>query len=332
MLTFRETHQISYGMDYGEVKIKSGEEWPYLYPIWIEESQYTSTSKAFIFHIYDRWTISKAFTLDAGLFLTYYSARADYHSQDTLFGPFDTTFYNENKFNINPRVGIALDLWKKATFRLAYQRRSTTAFLGELAPVGTSGLTPPTFDIAFNAAQDLQGSIEYELTEKTFLKGLLGYERLSDLVTTGGDKRAQLWYGRVSINQILSRFFSFSLRYHYNDSMYLDHSGRKLRGIPQNSGDARLVFVHPSEIYLWLRESYIGERYADTDNTIKLKGYFLTDFYAQKEMMKKRILLSFSVQNIFNTKYETISHPYWWHFGALPGKGTTISLRIEYRL
>ena len=41
--------------------------------------------------------------------------------------------------------------------------RATPGFAGELAPVDTSGLIPPTFDIAFNRADDVEGSIEYEL-------------------------------------------------------------------------------------------------------------------------------------------------------------------------
>ena len=81
-----------------------------------------------------------------------------------------------------------------------------------------------------------------------------------------------------------------------------------------------------------LRESYIGERFADSGNDIRLKGYFLTDFYVQKEFLKKRVFLSFEVDNIFNRKYETIDYPYSWFSGALPGRGTTVMCRIEYRL
>jgi len=331
MLTLRTDHQFSYGMDYNFVKLNLSEKWPYISSIWAERIKSSLIRRSLIFHIYDRWTIIPKITLDAGLFFSYYSPEEEFHFRDNILGPFDSKI-DENKFNLNPRVGLTIALGNKGVFRIAYQRRSTTGFLGELAPVGASGLIPPTFDIFFNAAQDLQGSIEYELTKKTFIKALLGYERLSDLTTTSGDKRAQLWYSRIAINQILGRHFSLSARYHYNDSKFLDGSGRELYGIPRNSGDARLVFVHPRQIYLWLREAYIGERFADSANTIKLKGYFSTDFFVQKEILKKKVLLSFAINNIFNAKYETLNHPYWWYSGALPAKGTTFSFRIEYRL
>ena len=162
------------------------------------------------------------------------------------------------------------------------------------------------------------------------MRALGGYEKLSNLLTDGST--SQLWYGRVALNQILGRNFSFSLRYHYNDSTVLGGSGRELYGIPTHSGEARLTFVHPKEIYMTLRESYIGERFADSENKIKLKGYFLTDFYVQKEFLKKRVFVSFEVDNIFNERYETIDYPYSWFSGALPGRGTTVMLRIEYRL
>ena len=138
-----------------------------------EGIQQSHISRYLIYHIYDRWTIvSPGITLDTGLFLSYYSTKADYHSQDTRFGSFDSKIYDENTFNLNPRVGISANLGNNGVFRIAYQRRSTTGFLGELAPVGVSGLIPPTFDMDFNAAQDLQGSVECELTKKTFIKGL----------------------------------------------------------------------------------------------------------------------------------------------------------------
>jgi len=325
MFTPFEDHQVSYGIDYNFEKLHYDEEWT-------ERIQESYRTRSFIFHIYDRWAITPKITLDAGLFFSYYSPEGEYHSQDTLSVSIDEILFNENKFNLNPRVGLAIDLGKKGIFRLAYQSRSTTGFLGELSPVGTSGLIPPSFDIDFNEAHDLQGSIEYELTKKTFIKTLIGYERLSDLTTTGSDKKAQLWYSRIAINRILNNRLSFSARYHYNDSMYLDGSGRKLQGIPQNSGDARLVFIHPEQIYLWIRESYIGDRFADHANAIKLKGYLVTDFYVRKESLKKQLSLSFAIHNIFNAKYKTLSHPYYWFDGALPARGTTFSLRIEYRL
>ena len=93
-----------------------------------------------------------------------------------------------------------------------------------------------------------------------------------------------------------------------------------------------MTFIHPREIYMTLRESYIGERFADSANKMKLKGYFLTDFYVQKEFLKKRVFVSFEVDNIFNETYKTIDYPYSWFSGALPGRGTTVMLRLEYRL
>ncbi|NWF51812.1 MAG: tetratricopeptide repeat protein [Nitrospirae bacterium] len=332
MFTLLDYHQISYGIDYNFEKVNFGEEWTYLYPRWVERIHQTHISRYFIFHIYDRWSVTSKIILDTGLYLSYYSTKADYKSDDTLVGSFNSRIYDDNTFDLNPRIGITVNIGDNGIFRFAYQKRSTTGFLGELAPVGVSGLIPPTFDMDFSSAEDIQWSLEYELTKKMFIKTLIGYSKLSDIVAPYHNKKAQLWYSRIALNQILNRYFSFSARYHYNDSMYLDGSKRKLFGVPLNSGDVRLVFIHPKEIYLSIRESYIGERYADSDNTIKLRGYFTTDFYAQKELLKKRIFLSLAINNIFNTKYETLSHPYYWYEGALPAKGTTFSFRIGYRL
>ncbi len=331
MLTIFDNHQVSYGIDYNCLILRSEDNWPLYPPDWLQKSQYIITRRSGIFHIYDRWSINKHIAMDIGLFLAYYSPEISSEVDDTWLGS-SRAEIDKNDFNVNPKIGFVFDLGGRGALRAAYQRRSTPGFNGELAPIGASGLISPTFDIFFNEAEDVQGSFEYELTENTFIKASFGYERLSDLTTIGGDERAQLWYARFSINQILSQYFSFSSRYHYNDSRYLDGSGRKLYGIPRHSGDARLVFVHPLQIYLWLRESYTGERYSDSKNTNKLSDYFLTDFYAQKEFFKKKLLLSLAVTNIFNKKYETINDPYYWYDGGLTAKGTTIYLRLEYRI
>ena len=327
MLTLREDHQLSYGTDYHQMEFDSRENWPYTPPAWVEWNHQSANEKSLLFYAYDRWTALPKITLDGGLFLSYYRTKDSYYYNDTVYGSGES-LTDRSTWNLNPRLGVSADLGKKGIFRAAYQRRSTPGFLGELSPVGCAGLIPPTFDIQFSEAEDVQGSVEYELTKTTFLKGLLGYETLSDLETR---ENAQLWYSRVALNQILGRNFSFSVRYNYNNSKILDGSGREIYGIPQNSGDARLVFVHPSQLSLSLRESYVGSQYADRDNTIKLKGYFLTGVTAEKEFLKKRVFLSLSISNLFDKKYETLDHPYWWYGQGLPARGRTFYLRGEYR-
>jgi tetratricopeptide (TPR) repeat protein len=331
MFTLLEDHQASYGMDYNQVDSTHLQHWPYLLPAWDETDRSSFMQRSLTFHIYDRWVLQPKITLDAGLFLSYFSTDADFGWKGISAGIPSFSYrelYDREATHLNPRLGVAIDLGQRGTFRVAYQRRSTTGFLGELAPVGAAGLIPPTFDISFSNAEDVQGSVEYELTKKTFLKGLIGYESLHDLAAHSD---AQLWYGRVAINQILGRYFSLSVRYHYNASKSLDGPDRKLPGIPRDSGDARLVFIHPSQISLSLRQSYMGERFADYTNRIKLKGFYLTDFSARKEFLKKRFLLAFAVGNLFNKRFETISHPYWWSDRPLPGRGRTFSLRGEFR-
>ena len=334
MITLFNSHQISYGLDYSEVKYQSHDRWPLLFDpdsdfALIESTAFHSTARSTIFHVYDRWSLTGNLTVDAGLFFTHYSPGTRSSFEDTTLGKLKA-FNSEDSYLINPRIGLTYNLGEKGAVRIAYQKRSATAFLGELAPVGTSGLVPPTFDIAFSKATDFEASLEYELGKNTFIRTLAGYEKLGNLMAE--HYTAQLWYGRVALNQILNKNLAFSIRYHYNESTVLGENDRDLYGIPKHSGDARLTFVHPKEIYLTLRESYIGERFADLENKIKLEGYFLTDFYVQKELQKKRVFVSFEVDNIFNEKYMTIDHPYTWFSRAVPARGTTVMLRIEYRL
>lgn len=330
LFALSEAHQASYGLDCNFLEWKVGEDWPYVYPEWIYRDQFSLERTSLNFYLFDRWTIKPGITFDAGLFLSYYRADVKLDSQDTLYGSYAIKV-DKNTLRLNPRIGLAIDLGQNGILRVGYQKRSIPGFNGELAPIGVSGLIPPTFDIAFNAAEDIQGSIEYELTRKTFVKFLLGYESLSDLTTLGDNKKAQLRYGRFAINQILGRHFSFSARYNYNGSRYLDGSGRQVYGIPRHSGDARLVFIHPSEVYLSLRESYVGEMFADDANRLKLKSYFTTDFYAQKELFQKRVFLSFSICNLFNKSYTAINRNSIWYSGPLPARGRTLYFRGEYR-
>lgn len=333
LLTLFENHQISYGIDYNSVEFKYGLDFPYAPhpPRGIQDYRESFERRTLTCYLYDRWTLTPWITVDGGLFLSNYNVGDKIFILDTSDGFYKTKIARDS-FNLNPRLGITLDLWKRGVLRMAYQRRSTPGFEGELAPVGTSGLIPPTFDIAFNRADDFEGSIEYELTRKTFLKALLGYEKLSDISTLSGNKRAQLLYSRAAINQILGKYLSVSMRYHYNESRYLDGSGRKLPGIPRNSGDARLVFVLPSQIKAGLVESYTGQMFADDMNQIKLKGYFRTDIYAQKEFFKKRAFVQVGINNLFNKDYKTLDHRSTWYNGfPLPARGRTFILRGEFR-
>ena len=70
-----------------------------------------------------------------------------------------------------------------------------------------------------------------------------------------------------------------------------------------------------------VRESYIGPMFADDANRIKLKGYVSTDIYAQKEFFKKRVFLSSTVSNLFNTSYKSnpsVTWGGWTRVGSPP--------------
>jgi|GEM_PF-6976436 len=331
VFTLLEDHQVSYGIDHSEVKLVSDEFWPILFPIWYETLKSAMYTRATNLHVYDRWSVTKDITIDAGLFFSHYKPYQYFGLEDVFLG-MPLSFGMEasaNKNRISPRIGVAINIGDRGVFRMAYQKRSTTGFLGEMAPVGAAGLVPPTFDIAFSEARDIQASIEYEIGKNTFIRVLGGHEKLSDVLQAGA---SQLWYARVGINQIIGKHLAASLRYHFNDSRVLDGSGHALYGIPQHSAEARLTYVHPSETYFTVRESYTGQRYADTDNTIRVKELFSTDLYLQKEFCKKKIMASVGVYNLFNRKYETADHPYYWYGGTLPGQGTTVAFRLEYRL
>ena len=336
LVTLYENHQFTQGIEANLSELTDNSDWVD-YPKELLQLSFPEKRRSLYYYVYDRWAAIPGITVDGGLFFTYYSAENSSSFTDNIRHRiyFGETKITRDTYTLNPRIGVAIDLWKKGTLRMAYQSRSNPAFSGVLAPVDTSGLIPPTFNIAFSRADDLEGSVEYELTRRTFLKGLLGYQKLSDLTTIGENGEAQLFYARLAINQILGQMFSFSARYHYNESRYLDGSGRQLPGIPKGSGDARLVFIYPSDIKMVLKESYVGARYADYANTIKLKGYFTTDIYAQKEFFQKRVFLSAAITDLFNKSYVTMSTPHEGIFvgggSPLPAKGRTYSIRGEYR-
>ena len=282
-------------------------------------------------HVYDRWSVAPGVTVDAGLFPSIYVTTVKLRTRGTFLGASESTIDRDTS-TLNPRVGVAVDVLKNMTIRAAYQKRSTPRFDGELAPVDTVGLIPPTFDIAFSHADDLEGSVELELTKDTFLHGLIGYQWLSDISTLGDNKKARLVYGRAALNRILGQYFSFSIRYHYNNSRYLDGSGRILPGVPRDSGDARFYFIHPCGIQLGVVESYNGKMFLDDSNKLHQGGYFKTDLFAQMELFQKHLFLSAAIQNVFDKPYLTLASPVI-HYGgiALPARGRTFSLRGEYR-
>ena len=141
MVTIMDDHQVSYGVDWSSVKLNMNDVWPLnSVPPRFTGSTFSSyTTRSTVFHIYDRWTVSRNITLDAGLFFTRYEPDFENTFGRDFQGLFLDSSKSKDSYLINPRVGATVNLSDKGAFRIAYQERSSTGFLGELAPVGTSG-------------------------------------------------------------------------------------------------------------------------------------------------------------------------------------------------
>lgn len=139
--------------------------------------------------------------------------------------------------------------------------------------------------------------------------------------TTGTNKKAVI--KRINIGGVdimgaeykmtakLRKNLNFVLVYNFNhskissfktDTAYTnDLTGKSLIEVPEHSGAAALIFTS-RYINLSITGHYIGSKWIDDDNSLKLKGYYLLDIKASKVFFNK-VGVVLTIQNLLNNRY-----------------------------
>lgn len=323
-----DTHQIAYGLEYtpSEVRTKSvytgitstGEAGfideffstvfnGYAFPDLKQSVSYSDTTekkKNFSAYLNDRWSLSQGSLFEGGIF----------------FESFRNGAYNYD--GLHPRLGVALRLGAKHILRLGFQKWLQTDTYGTLAPVATAGLVVDnSLAQAGSALKDYQARLESRFTDRLFTR--ISAERVELQNADFGKGYTQAL--STAVNSILTDSLGAFLRYRYAASKNTgnEYYGRALPLAPEHILAGGIVWVSPLHIKAVLSALYTGRRFDSVANEYKLRDYLTADMSAVWEPFKKKMLLSFNLKNIFDTKYETRQ--------GYPAAGRSAYLTLEYR-
>lgn len=254
----------------------------------------------------------------------------------------------------DPRLGLA---WRPSAgqwLRLAAQRELILPLSNTLAPVTLAGVVP-TDDYARLPAQIPSGASHYatgtsteDFTVRwdaewsnhlfTFFSGeqqkirgyIQGIPWTGDL---GGDVGSTIQLDSVRVRQLLAGVnlwirggVGVYARYAHNWSRILGsgaEAGKHVPLVPTNTLDLGVSYVHPSQVRFGAGVRYLGKRWADTGNNIRLDGTWLTDLSVNWQPMQRHWSLTAAVVDAFNSKPEVAAEI------RVPGR--TYLLSAEYR-
>lgn len=267
-------------------------------------SDTTEKRNNFSAYINDRWNLPQGLLLEGGLFFE--SGRNGTYAYEGL----------------HPRLGFALRLGTKHILRLGFQKWLQTDTYGTLAPVATAGLVVDnSLAQTGSVLKDYQARLESRFTDTVFTR--ISAERVELQKTDFGKGYTHTL--STAVNAILTDTVGAFLRYRYAASKNTggEYYGRSLPLAPEHILAGGFVWVSPLHIKTVLSALYTGQRFDSVTNEYKLKAYLTTDLSAVWEPFKKKMLFSFHLKNIFDTRYETRQ--------GYPAAGRSAYLTVEYR-
>jgi tetratricopeptide (TPR) repeat protein len=214
--------------------------------------------------------------------------------------------------DVNPRVGFGVSPFEGQWLRAAYRKDSALPVSFTLAPITTAGLVPNELPVALGGRwQTLALRWDAEWTPRFFTS--VEYQRqearalnvpiVNTLDTFGIDKAQVDWVAATANLWLGSGIGVFGTVGTADTEIVAgEGAGFDVPFIPRNFARAGITFVHPSRLRITLAETYIGER-AGTRGTFVLDDYWTTDGSISWETPDRRLLVSATALNLFDTEY-----------------------------
>ncbi len=255
---------------------------------------------------------------------------ATFDTDPSGFQPFDRSYPSRDFASFNPKLGVSYHLTQSTTFRgsvgTGYRAPSTSELYADL----TRGLTL----LRGNPDLDPERILSYEVGidqafgEYGYLSITLYRSRLDNLISNrtieripGGpgparDIRQQDNISKVrgqginlelqcDITQELSGFLNYTL----NESKIIEDDvdpgmeGNFLSHSPFNKLNFGLTYDHPEILTVSTLVSYVDDSYDDNENTEELDAYWTVDVKFARDL-GKHVSLAFSIENLFDEKYD----------------------------
>jgi iron complex outermembrane receptor protein len=131
--------------------------------------------------------------------------------------------------------------------------------------------------------------------------------------------------------KLKSMQISFNLKGSYNPSTLEKNAEnesdlslkKQLIYTPKQQLRAQFSLIHAYGS-LQLEHAFVSERYTKTDNSASLDAYQLTNLSLSAPILKQKLTLSFRLQNLFNTIYQSMENY------ALPGRNYQLNIHYNF--
>src|SRR5579864_3544728 len=244
---------------------------------------FTNTGSDLGFYVQDDWQVSPGTLLSFGV-------------RDDMYQSYGT--------QIDPRIGVVVLLSDRLALRAGFGRTFRAPSFDELAPAlfGNPGLQPET-------AWSYDLGLDYTLMPGLALQ-LTGYHTdATNLITSSPPLFVPMNVGHAVVDgasielvgRVAERWF---VRLNFTYQLARDaNSGFDVIYIPRQQANVELS-------YRWARGStvtalvrYVGDRFADPANTVRVPGYWLTGITAAWAL-DNGYTLQVGVENLFDVQYQ----------------------------
>ncbi|MEM9170999.1 MAG: hypothetical protein AAGC56_15265, partial [Pseudomonadota bacterium] len=243
-------------------------------------------------HVHGLWNAGPGLTIEGGVFPT--------SRWRTIEGSGVDAPIDDNQTTVDPRLGVTLRR-RGGQARFAVQRTRTPLAADTIAPLGVAGILPDRPNaIAAERIDSATVRLEGAVTERVFLVVEGEGQRLTDVSAGLAGQRtgvsaffveeAERISGAGALDVALGGGFGAALSYRYNKTEVTDRDpaeGAALPLIPNHEARVALTYVDPRFFTLGAAVDYVGARFVDAPNTVRLDDAIVASVTAAKESRER---------------------------------------------
>ncbi len=204
---------------------------------------------------------------------------------------------------VNPNLSVGYQLNEKARIRGSVGKAFTAPTLVSLYAdnwrMGSAFIVHANPDLQPEESVGYQLGLDYRFSERVSGQATLFRNDIENLITSrtviSGPRPWNMYWQNVgeamtqglelSLKRRWNERFSGSLGYTYLETEDKD-TGKELTGRPRNSINLGLDWTAPFGLQFQISSLYVGKRYDDDDNAVKLDEYFLLNLGVERALTK----------------------------------------------
>ncbi len=242
----------------------------------------------------------------------------------------DTGFSDDSM--VAPRIGIGISPFEGHWLRAAYRSDGLMPLAYTLSPVTTVGLVPNTLPLALGGRIDTL-ALRWDAEWSPYLFTALEYQRQDaddlDIGIPNTFDRLSIEKARIervsaTANLWLTHGIGVFGTVGTQSTEVLSEAGRgsDVPLIAGNFARAGVTFVHPSRIKLTVAATYVGDFTGELAGA-ELDDYWTADASLTWETPDRRLLMEFSVLNMFDEEFQVAPN--------IPGPSRTFAAGVKAR-